>query len=347
MQDFLSILREQTYLVLGSWAFYTCTSGLVRHFSPRLFPSIYAHVGKQGKSAVHRLHITWSHHVVSQLNALVLCAFSLYLMARDCSEEFLEAKDRLWKGDSLTAGLSAISLGYFLWDAKVCVHYWALYGPSFMIHALMAIVATVATIGQFGQYYAPKIMIYEVTTLFMNAHWFMEKFPGWSGSRLQLANDILVVVLYGLVRVVYGTYNIVFGVFRDCLLEHVPWPLFLLTLSTMGSSLILNFYWFYLLLSKALEVLTASPNDAGQDGSKHETHHLLNPHGLEDTVEGSIVNVASESSSSSMRSRSVSLSSSSFSTQKSLASEKGAEAFGEGSSLVQNEKFVRRLPTPS
>ena len=49
-------------------------------------------------------------------------------------------------------------------------------------------------------------MLYELSTPFLNIHWFLDKL-GQTGSTLQLYNGILLIVTFFLCRVVWGTYQ--------------------------------------------------------------------------------------------------------------------------------------------
>lgn len=260
MQLNWSSLWEQSYVILGSWAFFNAISEIAKYIGPYLLPSIYENASKQGKSALNKLIITWPHRIVSQLNATILCCFSVYLLAR--KDEFADAYDfRLRKTDPLVTRFCSISLGYFLWDTQVSLQDYSLYGAFFLLHALMALMGTVTNVAGFAQYYAARIFMFEVTALFLNAHWFMDKCCP-KCSKLLIVNDVLAVSLYAIVRIYWGTKWLVFGLFRDCLVANnnnsLSGSFLALYVVIVTSGTLLNYYWFYLLMRKALSMLSTS-----------------------------------------------------------------------------------------
>lgn len=65
----------------------------------------------------------------------------------------------------------------------------------------------------FVNYYAPVFILYELSSPFLNIHWFCDKL-GLTGSRLQLYNGILLIGTFFACRLVWGTYSSV-RVFSD------------------------------------------------------------------------------------------------------------------------------------
>ena len=49
-------------------------------------------------------------------------------------------------------------------------------------------------------------MLYELSTPFLNIHWFLDKF-GKTGSRFQLWNGICLIIIFFGCRLVWGTYQ--------------------------------------------------------------------------------------------------------------------------------------------
>lgn len=58
------------------------------------------------------------------------------------------------------------------------------------------------------QHYGLNFIMYELSTPFLNAHWFLDKF-NMTGSKIQLYNGLLLVSSFVLSRLVWGSYNII------------------------------------------------------------------------------------------------------------------------------------------
>jgi hypothetical protein len=58
----------------------------------------------------------------------------------------------------------------------------------------------------FGNYYGLSFVLYELSTPFLNIHWFCDKL-GLTGSKLQMYNGIALLVTFFGCRIVWGTYQ--------------------------------------------------------------------------------------------------------------------------------------------
>lgn len=58
----------------------------------------------------------------------------------------------------------------------------------------------------FANYYGLNFVLYELSTPFLNIHWFLDKF-GMTGSTAQLINGILLLASFGGSRLVWGSYQ--------------------------------------------------------------------------------------------------------------------------------------------
>ena len=56
-------------------------------------------------------------------------------------------------------------------------------------------------------------MLYELSTIFLNFHWFFDKM-GMTGSKPQLYNGITLIVVFFSCRLVWGAYSS-FNIYRD------------------------------------------------------------------------------------------------------------------------------------
>ena len=58
----------------------------------------------------------------------------------------------------------------------------------------------------FLNYYGLNFILYELSTPFLNIHWFLDKI-NMTGSSTQLYNGILLLITFGLCRLVWGVYQ--------------------------------------------------------------------------------------------------------------------------------------------
>ena len=65
----------------------------------------------------------------------------------------------------------------------------------------------------FVNFYGPTFILYELSSPFLNFHWFFDKL-NMTGSRAQLYNGIVLLVTFFLCRLVWGTYQSV-RVYQD------------------------------------------------------------------------------------------------------------------------------------
>lgn len=65
----------------------------------------------------------------------------------------------------------------------------------------------------FANYYGLAFILYELSTPFLNFHWFLDK-VGMTGSRPQFYNGIILITVFGLCRLVWGTYQSI-SIYRD------------------------------------------------------------------------------------------------------------------------------------
>lgn len=65
----------------------------------------------------------------------------------------------------------------------------------------------------FVNYYAPIFILWELSTPFLNVHWFCDKL-GLTGTKLQLYNGFALLFTFFSARLVYGTYQS-YQVFTD------------------------------------------------------------------------------------------------------------------------------------
>ena len=65
----------------------------------------------------------------------------------------------------------------------------------------------------FANYYGINFVLYELSTPFLNIHWFMDK-SGLSGTKWQLVNGLFLITCFFSCRIVWGWYQSI-NLYRD------------------------------------------------------------------------------------------------------------------------------------
>lgn len=141
----------------------------------------------------------------------------------------------------------------------------------------------------FVNYYGCIFILWELSTPFLNIHWFMDKL-NMTGSRAQLYNGMALLCSFFSCRLVYGTYQSV-RVFRDVWFavqsspqmaslqkptmhfanEHSTVPLWLSTVYLASNITLngLNFYWFVMMVKAVRKRF--EPNDKSLVANQFDT----------------------------------------------------------------------------
>ncbi|KAI9190358.1 hypothetical protein H9P43_001792 [Blastocladiella emersonii ATCC 22665] len=214
----------QLIIVLSQW------------LSPRLFPTAYRQL-----SPIKRLD--WDVHVVSSVHALVIVSLVFPLL----SDPVLNASKVF--GYTHAAGTAyAIACGYFLWDTLFSLVYVREFGVGFLVHGIACLAVYLFSFRPFLLYYGSVFLLYELSTPFLNAHWFMDK-SGWAGSKLQLANGVVFLTTFFCARIAVGFYSS-YHFFVSVLevIDHIPAALFALYAVANVILNSLNVYWFHAMI---------------------------------------------------------------------------------------------------
>lgn len=139
------------------------------------------------------------------------------------------------------ARCSAVATGYFLWDTIT-----EAYGGQldFITHGLSTLSIFLFSFRPFVLYFVPVSLVYELSTPFLNMHWFLDK-TNRTGTTLQLVNGVTLLGTFFGARIVYGTYasydllSTVWAVRNDI-------PKWLAAVYLIGNPVlnVLNVFWF-------------------------------------------------------------------------------------------------------
>ncbi|GAA5950183.1 hypothetical protein JCM3765_004234 [Sporobolomyces pararoseus] len=243
-------------------AIYSCiTSFTLQYLSSVLSPIVaskyYPRIKKKAQD--------WDLHVVGWAFSLFAAPLAYHLI-RNPSPEL--GFDPLTGSALREERLSAIAAGYFIWDTFVSALHINTQGFGFFLHGIGCLTAFSFTLRPFLLWCGPSFLIWEVSTIFLNMHWFLDKF-NMTGSLAQMINGFFLVSAYIVCRLIFGVYNsyklfvLLFStssVLTKATQEGTGWIRYLyiaINLTMNG----LNFFWFRAMLL-ALRKRFVSPSSA-------------------------------------------------------------------------------------
>jgi len=245
--------------VLGSFFAYTFINIVVAPIvSKWMFPVRYPKLSKERK-------INWDVHVVSLVQSSLINILALWVMFTDEERKNMDWRERVWGYTGGAGMIQGMAAGYFLWDLVITIQHVKLFGPGMLAHAISALLVFSFGFRPFVNYYGCTFILYELSSPFLNFHWFFDKLD-MTGSKAQLYNGFMLLFSFFSCRLVWGTYQSV-RVYQDvwAALHHKPLetglvaedgimrfageeyvPLWL-AFTYLGSNVVLNtlnFYWF-------------------------------------------------------------------------------------------------------
>ncbi|KAI9746089.1 MAG: hypothetical protein M1818_000770 [Claussenomyces sp. TS43310] len=218
LADYLSFatLPLHIHQVVLSFIGYTLIKAYFAPLTSRwLFPTQYTRL-----SAEKRLN--WDVHVVSLCQSTVINGLALWVMHADEERKNMGWEERVWGYTGGAGMIQGLAAGYFLWDLVVTVQHIKVFGMGMLAHALSALTVFSFGFRPFVNYYGCTFILYELSSPFLNFHWFFDKLD-MTGSKPQLYNGILLLITFFSCRLVWGTYQSV-RVYQDvwAALHHTP-----------------------------------------------------------------------------------------------------------------------------
>ena len=217
----LPTLPLHAHEVLFALVFYDFVAQTLGPFvSARLFPQTYPKLNDRTK-------INWAVHVVSFVQSIIINALSLYVILYDEERKGWRGDEnwekRIWGYTGLTGLTQSFALGYFLWDLYMSSRYLHIFGLGDLAHAICCCVMfTVGFVRLFSinilmhrlissqrpfvHFYCPVFLLHELSSPFLNIHWFCDKL-GLTGSTFQAANGVLLTATFFGCRLVWGTHG--------------------------------------------------------------------------------------------------------------------------------------------
>lgn len=203
----LPTLPLHIHEVLGAALFYTFIHMVISPWiSMKLWPDRYP-INSRGK------RMSWDSHVVSMVQSCLINGLALYVHFYDEERWQFDWEHRVWGYTGACAMIQSLAAGYFIWDLIITVLHFETFGIGVLAHAISAL-----SVYSFGyrpvlNYYATNFILYELSTPFLNIHWFFDKL-GMTGTRAQLINGICLITVFFSCRLVWGNWQSVL-VYRD------------------------------------------------------------------------------------------------------------------------------------
>ncbi|KAH0839042.1 hypothetical protein AYO21_04640 [Fonsecaea monophora] len=198
----LPSLPNHIHEVLGAFVLYQTTQSILSPvLSNFLFPNIYPKLTR-------RTRINWDVHVVSLLQSCVINTAALWVMFKDEERKGMHgsAIERIYGYTGASGLIQGLATGYFVWDLVVSARYLKIFGPGILAHAITALSVFALGFRPFCNYYGPVFILYELSTPFLNIHWFCDKL-NMTGSQLQWYNGMILLSVFFGCRLIWGTYQ--------------------------------------------------------------------------------------------------------------------------------------------
>ncbi|KAH6670081.1 TLC domain-containing protein [Halenospora varia] len=204
---YLPTLPLHIHEVLGSFlGYYFINIVVAPTISRRLFPVKYGKLSPERK-------INWDVHVVSLCQSTLINVLALWVMFADDERKNMDWQQRIWGYTGAAGMIQGLATGYFLWDLAVTLQNVKLFGPGMLAHALSALLVFSFGFRPFVNFYGCTFILYELSSPFLNFHWFFDKLD-MTGSKAQLYNGIMLLFTFFSCRLVWGTYQSV-RVYQD------------------------------------------------------------------------------------------------------------------------------------
>ncbi|KAL4992439.1 TLC domain-containing protein [Aspergillus falconensis] len=167
--------------------------------SPKLFPRHYPNLNKRTK-------LNWDVHVVSLVQSSFINAVALWVLFADEERKSMTTGERVFGYTGSCALISSLAVGYFIYDLIISTLYVKMFGIGMLFHAVSALWVFSFGFRPFVNFYAPVFILYELSSPFLNIHWFLDKL-NMTGSNLQWYNGMALLVVFFCCRLIWGTWQ--------------------------------------------------------------------------------------------------------------------------------------------
>ncbi|KAF9350378.1 hypothetical protein BGX26_011429 [Mortierella sp. AD094] len=251
----LGVLDNHWKTLLGSAVACNFIVQLSQLICPALFPATYPKL--QGAKKLN-----WDVHVVSTVHAITI----VFLAAPLLWNETL-MKNKIFGYDYYAGQVYSVACGYFLWDTLHSIRHMKEFGIGFVFHGLCSFSVFMLGFRPFLQYYGSVFLMFELSTPFLNIHWFMDKL-GMTGSIYQLVNGVILLSLFLSVRIMFGIY-MSYQTYQTAILVIDQIPLHLIIVYSLANVILnsLNIYWFYKMIESLMKRFRPSKKGGKDKGN--------------------------------------------------------------------------------
>ncbi|KAF2258776.1 DUF887-domain-containing protein [Lojkania enalia] len=168
-------------------------------FSRFFFPRIYNKFNARTK-------LNWDAHIVSFVQSSLINVLALWVIFADEERAEMNWQGKIWGYTGASGLIQAFAGGYFVWDLFITLQNINIFGLGMLAHAVSALFVFSLGFRPFLNFYGPTFILYELSSPFLNIHWFCDKL-NLTGSKLQLYNGILLLFTFFSARLVWGSYQ--------------------------------------------------------------------------------------------------------------------------------------------
>ncbi|OCK78095.1 DUF887-domain-containing protein [Lepidopterella palustris CBS 459.81] len=207
--DYFSLTTLPLHLheVLFAFTIYSIVNNYIAPaVSTRLFPTIYPHFNSRTK-------LNWDVHVVSLVQSCLINTMALWVMWYDKERADMNWKEKVWGYTGASGLIQGFATGYFVWDLCITTVNVKIFGLGMLAHAVSALFVFSLGFRPFLNFYGPTFILYELSSPFLNIHWFCDKL-NMTGSKIQLYNGMALLFTFFSCRLIWGSYQS-FYVFGD------------------------------------------------------------------------------------------------------------------------------------
>ncbi|KAG1756407.1 DUF887-domain-containing protein [Suillus paluster] len=243
----LSKVSDFADVILLSFVFFSVVHyRLSPTVSGALFPVSYGKAGKRARN-------NWDIRVASFVHAIII----IFLAGRCLTLPSLN-ENRAFGWDENAGFVIAVATGYFIWDTLESIIHFSDIG--FVFHGISCLLIYGFAFTPFVPYYGVRFLFWELSTVFLNIHWFLDK-TGKTGSTLQLVNGIVLIATFFFVRCLWGakmSYD--FFVTLNGVYDQVSTPYVIIYGG--GNVLLqgLNWFWFAKMIAALTKRFQGKPN---------------------------------------------------------------------------------------
>eukprot|EP01094_Clydonella_sp_ATCC50884_P012461 TRINITY_DN2257_c0_g1_i2.p1 TRINITY_DN2257_c0_g1~~TRINITY_DN2257_c0_g1_i2.p1 ORF type:complete len:258 (-),score=88.67 TRINITY_DN2257_c0_g1_i2:75-848(-) len=184
--------------------------------------------------------VGWDGRVVSIVHTVIVCPLALAAIYTHASD-----RHHVFESFADAERLCHIALGYFFWDAYVCITDFKTHGIAFLLHALSCLAVYLFALRPLMQIHAISYLMFELSSPFIALTWMVHKMR----VRIYVLSAFLVgssIALFFIVRLVLGNI-LMYEIWMDYFLNPdfpMPMPVRVLLLLGSGSLTLLNVVWF-------------------------------------------------------------------------------------------------------